>query len=54
MRKKDLIRNLDIANARIAALEDIICPARQHEWIDDYQDECRICRKCRKVVWLDY
>lgn len=55
MRKKDLIRNLDIANARIAALEDLICPARQHKWYENYEDEYRICLKCRKVVrlWLN-
>lgn len=52
MIKKDLIRNLAIANARIEALEDLICPAHQHDWFEDYENECRICRKCRKVVWM--
>lgn len=53
MRKKDLMRNLEIAQARIEALEDIICPAHQHEWFTDYEEECRICRRCRKVRWLE-
>lgn len=53
MRKKDLTRNLEIARARIEALEDIICPAHQHEWFTDYEEECRICRRCRKVIWLE-
>lgn len=53
MRKKDLMRNLEIAQARIKALEDIICPAHQHEWFTSYEEECRICRRCRKVIWLE-
>ena len=43
MRKKDLIRNLEIARARIEALEDIICPAHQHEWFPDYEAEPNLC-----------
>ena len=53
MRKKDLIRNLDIANARISQLENLLCPAQTHNWRYDYDDEYKICRKCGKVVWLD-
>lgn len=53
MRKKHLIESLRRAQARIEALEDIICPAHQHQWFTDYQDECRICVKCRKVVLLE-
>lgn len=53
MRKKDLMRNLEAAQARIEALEDIICPAHQHEWFTDYEEECRVCRRCRKVRWLE-
>lgn len=53
MRKKLLIENLLKAQMRIAALEDIICPAHKHQWFVDYEEECRICTKCRKVVYLE-
>lgn len=51
MRKKDLLVALQRARARIDALENIICPAHQHEWLEDHMDECYICRKCLKVRW---
>lgn len=54
MRKKYLIENLHRAEARIKELEEIICPAHQHEWFEDYQEECYICTKCKKVRWMDW
>lgn len=54
MRKKHLIDQLNWANARIAALEDIICPAHKHEWFADYAEECYVCVKCKKVRWMDF
>lgn len=54
MRKKDLLDALQKARARIAALEDIICPAHKHEWFADYERECYVCVKCKKVRWMDY
>ena len=45
MRKKHLIENLHRAEARIKELEEIICPAHQHQWFEDYQEECYICTK---------
>lgn len=50
MRKKDLIEALCAARHRIEQLEDIICPAHQHKWFEDYVEEIRVCVKCRKVV----
>ena len=52
-RKKQLIYELQCANARIAALEGIICPANIHDWFEDYTDECYICRRCGKMRWMD-
>lgn len=54
MRKKHLIENLHRAEARIKELEEIICPAHQHQWFEDYQEECYICTKCKKVRWMDW
>lgn len=54
MRKKDLLNALQKARARIDVLENIICPAHQHDWFEDYVEECYICRKCLKVRWNDY
>lgn len=53
MRKKDLIKSLSAARHRIEQLEDIICPAHQHKWFNDYAEEMRVCVKCRKVVFTD-
>lgn len=53
MRKKHFIEALQRANARIEALENILCPARQHDWFEDHVEECYVCRKCLKVRWMD-
>lgn len=53
MRKKDLIKMLTKAENRIATLENIICPAHQHKWFEDYVEEVRVCLKCNKVVFMD-
>lgn len=53
MRKKDLIHNLTIAQQRIEALEEILCPARQHAWIPNYEEECYVCKRCKKVRWME-
>lgn len=53
MRKKYLNELLTKAQARIETLEDIICPAQQHKWFADYEQECYICTRCRKVRWMD-
>lgn len=53
MRKKDLIHNLAIAQQRIEALEEMLCPARQHCWIPNYEEECYVCKRCKKVRWME-
>ena len=53
VRKKYLIKALNAAKGRIEQLEDLICPAHQHEWFKDYVEEMYVCKKCRKVVFMD-